>query len=187
MHGPHHSAQKSTRTGDALVAGQKHGYQLLYWGSIILGLGNGTVEAFVNPLIATMFRHDKTKWFNRLHAGWPAGLVFGGLITIAMAATTSHGDWRLVLGLIAIPTVTFFALLIGAKFPRSEREQAGVSYREMLGEFGMFGALVAFGLIFAQLGQVFGWTQGVTLGLTAAASGGTATAVLISALPPPTV
>ena len=155
-------------SGDALHDAQSRGHALLYWGSIILGLGNGTVEAFVNPLIATMFRHDKTKWFNRLHAGWPAGLVFGGLITIAMAATTSHGDWRLVLGLIAIPTVTFFALLIGAKFPRSEREQAGVSYREMLGEFGMFGALVAFGLIFAQLGQIFGWTQSVTLGLTAA-------------------
>src|SRR6478736_8182363 len=32
-------------TGQALIDGQKHGYQLLYWGSIILGLGNGTVEA----------------------------------------------------------------------------------------------------------------------------------------------
>ena len=155
-------------TGDALHAAQARGHALLYWGSIILGLGNGTVEAFVNPLIATMFRHDKTKWFNRLHAGWPAGLVFGGLITIGMAATTSHGDWRLVLGLIAIPSVIFFALLVGARFPVSEREQAGVSYRDMLGEFGMFGALVAFGLIFAQLGQVFGWSQGVTLALTVA-------------------
>lgn len=155
-------------SGDALRAAQAKGHALLYWGSIILGLGNGTVEAFVNPLIATMFRHDKTKWFNRLHAGWPAGLVFGGLITIAMAATTSRGDWRFVLGLIAIPSVAFFVLLIGAKFPCSEREQAGVSYRDMLGEFGMFGALVVFGLIFAQLGQVFGWSQGFTLGLTAA-------------------
>src|SRR5277367_1713562 len=32
-------------TGDALVAAQKHGHQLLFWGSIILGLGNGSVEA----------------------------------------------------------------------------------------------------------------------------------------------
>src|SRR5271166_11495 len=30
-------------SGDTLAAAQKHGYQLLYWGSIILGLGNGAV------------------------------------------------------------------------------------------------------------------------------------------------
>ena len=84
----------------ALAAGQKHGYQFLYWGSIILGLGNGTVEAYINPVVATMFNTDKVKWLNRLHAGWPAGLVLGGLCTIALA---SNPDWRLTLGLILIP------------------------------------------------------------------------------------
>jgi MFS family permease len=154
-------------TGAALVAGQVRGYNLLYWGSIILALGNGTVEAYVNPVVATMFNQDKTRWLNRLHAGWPGGLVFGGLITIAMAKTAGSGDWRMVLGLIAIPAVLFFFLLIGAKFPVSEREQAGVSYRDMLSEFGAVGALVGFGLIFAQLGQVFAWSSLVTWGLTA--------------------
>ncbi|PTY06917.1 MFS transporter [Opitutaceae bacterium EW11] len=153
-------------TGEALHAAQQRGYGLLYWGSIILALGNGTVEAFANPLVATIFRHDKTKWLNRLHAGWPGGLVFGGLITIAMANTARTGDWRLVLGLIAVPAVIFFFLLIGAKYPVSEREQAGVSYREMLSEFGVFGALVGFGLIFGQLGQVFGWSHTVVWTLT---------------------
>src|SRR5882672_8383319 len=35
-------------TGGALADAQRHGYDLLYWGSIILGLGNGTVEAYIN-------------------------------------------------------------------------------------------------------------------------------------------
>lgn len=153
-------------TGDALHAAQQRGYNLLYWGSIILGLGNGTVEAFVNPVVATLFSKNKVTWLNRLHAGWPAGLVLGGLITIGMADTANTGDWRMVLGIIAIPAVIFFFMLIGAKFPVNEREQAGVSYRDMLKELGVFGALVGFGLIFAQLGQVFGWGQGVVWGLT---------------------
>jgi MFS family permease len=153
--------------GEALRAAQARGYALLYWGSIALALGNGTVEAFINPLVATMFRREKTKWLNILHAGWPAGLVFGGLITIALATTARTGDWRIVLGLIAIPSVVFFVMLISAAYPRSEREQAGVSYKDMLGEFGAFGALVAFGLIFAQLGQVFGWGMTTTVVLTA--------------------
>src|SRR5271168_389217 len=138
-------------SGDALIAGQKHGYQLLYWGSIILGLGNGSVEAYANPIVATMFNTDKTKWLNRLHAGWPGGLVLGGLCTIALAVNT---DWRIILGLILVPAFVFFFILVSLKFPRSEREQAGVSYLAMLKELGAFGALVGFGLVFAQLFSV---------------------------------
>ncbi len=152
-------------SGEALVAGQKHGYQLLYWGSIILGLGNGTVEAYANPLVATMFRTDKTKWLNRLHAGWAGGLVLGGLCTIALA---NRSDWRLTLGLILIPAFIFFFMLVGLKFPKSEREQAGVGYLEMLKELGAFGALVGFGLVLAQLGRVFGWSSALVWGLTGA-------------------
>jgi len=150
-------------SGDALVAAQKHGYQLLYWGSIILGLGNGSVESYANPIVTTMFNNDKVKWLNRLHAGWPGGLVLGGLCAIALA---SNPDWRLTLGLILIPAILFFVILFFQKFPRSEREQAGVSYLAMLKELGAFGALVGFGLVFAQLGQVFGWSSGVVWGLT---------------------
>ena len=150
-------------TGDALVAAQKHGYQLLYWGSIILGLGNGSVESYINPIVTTMFNTDKTKLLNRMHAGWPGGLVLGGLCSIALAKNT---DWRISLGLILIPAIAFFLILIGKQFPKSEREQAGVSYLAMLKELGAFGALVGFGLVFAQLGQVFGWSQNVSWILT---------------------
>ncbi|MCF6311186.1 MAG: MFS transporter [Verrucomicrobiales bacterium] len=154
--------------GDALVAAQQKGYNLLYWGSIILALGNGTVESFINPVVATMFSKDKTKWLNILHAGWPGGLVLAGLITIAMADIAESGDWRLVIGVIAVPAVIYVVMLMKAKFPVNEREAAGVSYREMLGEFGAFGALIAFGLIFAQLGLVFGWSLGVSAVLAVA-------------------
>ena len=151
----------------ALKAAQEHGYKLLYWGSIILGLGNGTVEAYVNPVVATMFNKDKVKWLNMLHAGWPAGLVMGGLCTIAL---TSNPDWRIALGLILIPAVIFFAILIGRQFPQSEREQAGVSYLAMLKEFGFLGSLAGFGLVVFQLGQpeVFGWGTKVSWLVTAA-------------------
>jgi len=152
-------------TGPALADAQKHGHQLLYWGSIILGLGNGSVEAYINPIVTTMFNTDKAKWLNRLHAGWPGGFVLGGLCTIALASNT---DWRITLGLILIPAFIFFFILVTLKFPKSEREQAGVSYLAMLKELGTFGALVGFGLVFAQLGQVFGWSSGLVWGLTGA-------------------
>ena len=164
-------------TGPALAEAQQHGYKLLYWGSVILGLGNGTVEAYINPMVATLFNRDKTKWLNILHAGWPGGLVIGGLCTIGLS---SNPDWRLTLALILVPAITFFLILIGLTFPRSEREQAGGSYLGMLKELGMFGALVGFGLVFWQLGQPgavgwpafapnnHAWPAWVILGLTGA-------------------
>ncbi len=145
--------------GAALVEGQKAGYDLMYLASIVLALGNGTVEAFINPVVATMFNKEKTKWLNILHAGWPGGLVFCGLATIALEDKLITGDWRIVVGMVAIPAVIYLLLLIGAKFPKSEQEAAGVSYREMLGEFGAFGALVGFGLILMQLSETFGWHE----------------------------
>ncbi|OHE83613.1 MAG: MFS transporter [Verrucomicrobia bacterium RIFCSPLOWO2_12_FULL_64_8] len=150
-------------TGADLPAAQARGVRLLYWASIILALGNGTVEAFINPVVATIFNREKTKWLNILHAGWPGGLVLGGLVTIALS---SNPDWRITLGLNLVPAVAFLVMLAGRTFPKSEREQAGVGYLDMLRELGAFGAFVGFGLVFAQLGQVFGWSHTVSWLLT---------------------
>jgi MFS family permease len=47
--------------GEALTAAQGEAYGYLYWGSVVLGLGNGTVEAFINPVVATMFYREKNQ------------------------------------------------------------------------------------------------------------------------------
>lgn len=124
---------------------------LIYWGGLILALGNGTVEAFINPVVATIFDKEKTKWLNILHAGWPGGLVAAGIITILMG----DASWQFKLGIIIIPAVLYFLVLIRCQFPTQERVAAGVSYRDMLGEFGVLGAAVAAFLIVLQLDQEF--------------------------------
>jgi MFS family permease len=156
-------------SADQLPAARAKGYELLYWGSVILALGNGTVEAFINPVVATMFNREKTKWLNILHAGWPGGLMLGGIMTIALADIAAKGDWRIVVGIIALPALVYLALLLFARFPISEREAAGVSYQQMLAEFGGFGAFIAFGLIAWQLAEVFPDYKWVMFGLGAAA------------------
>ncbi len=134
-------------------------FSMVYWGSLILALGNGTVEAFINPVVATMFSKEKTKWLNILHAGWPGGLVLAGLITIFM------GDipWWIKVGIIAVPAVIYLLMLIGQHFPKSERETAGVSYKEMLGEFGVLGALVVAVLVVLQLMDFFSAGSSIVL------------------------
>ena len=129
------------------------GFQLLYWGSLILGLSNGTVEAYINPIVATMYHKEKTKWLNILHAGWPGGLVAAGLITIALDQIGT--EWWIKIGIIAMPAVVFFLMLIPLKFPVQERVASGVSYREMLAEFGVLGASVVGVLVTLQLMDFF--------------------------------
>ena len=155
--------------GDTLIDAQKRAYGFLYWGSVVLGLGNGTVEAFINPVVATMFHKEKTKWLNILHAGWPGGLVLGGLLTIALGNQVAN-DWRILIYLIALPSLVFLVMLIKANFPVNERVASGTSYKEMLAEFGIIGAFLASGLIFGQLGQVFGWSLSLTWGIIIIAS-----------------
>jgi len=130
----------------------KTAYELLYWGSLILGLANGTVEAFINPVVATMFHKEKTKWLNILHAGWPGGLVIAGMTVIFM------GDvkWGVKIGIIGLPAVVYFLMLIGRKFPVQERVQQGVSTKEMLSEFGVLGAAIVGLLVTLQLMDFFG-------------------------------
>ena len=129
------------------------GYWGLYVGNLIVALGNGAVEAVINPVVATMFPKEKTKWLNILHAGWPGGLVVGGLLAIALGATTG---WQIKVGLILIPTILYGILMLGCKFPVNERVAAGVTYKDMLKEFGALGALVVVALIVSELSRVFG-------------------------------
>ncbi|MFN3650801.1 MAG: MFS transporter [Armatimonadota bacterium] len=133
-------------------------YDQLYWGSFVGALANGTVEAAVNPVVATLFPNEKTKWLNRLHAGWPGGLVLGGILALIMGPGTA---WQWKVGLVLIPTAIYGVMMLGAKFPVSERVAAGVSYKEMLKEFGVLGALMASFLVFAELGNTFGWNPWV--------------------------
>lgn len=137
------------------VADNQTAYNLLYWGSLICALANGTVEAFINPVVATMFSNEKTKWLNILHAGWPAGLVITGLLLIGIDQFAADSPWAIKVGLIGVPTIAYFLMLCKLQFPQSERVTAGVSYREMLQEFGVAGATIVAFLMVLQLIQFF--------------------------------
>jgi MFS family permease len=149
-----------------LSAAQATAWNYLYWGSVILGLGNGTVEAFINPVVATLFKEEKSKWLNILHAGWPGGLVIGGVLAIGLGGLVAS-DWRILVGLMFLPALVYLVMLAKVEFPVNERVAAGSSYREMLAEFGTAGAFIAFYLIYAQLGSVFAWSGALTWGLLA--------------------
>jgi MFS family permease len=143
---------------DAIAAGQRNGFALLYVGTFIFALGNGTVEAVINPVTATLYDREKTKYLNILHAGWPGGLVLGGLVAIAVSfidpARVPGSVWQWQLGLVLVPTLAYGIMLFGQRFPVQERVAANVPYFEMLREFGAGSCFVVCFFLVAGLNQI---------------------------------
>lgn len=136
-------------------------YEVLYVATFIYALSNGIVEAVINPVVATIYKENKTHWLNVLHAGWPGGLVLGGLLAIViLKAGGSLGQslpgelWQWKMTILLLPILAYGFLLYGVKFPTQERVEAGVSYRAMLEEFGWGSAYIVSFLIIMGISQV---------------------------------
>jgi MFS family permease len=121
------------------------GFVLLYAGMLLLGLCQGLVEGAINPLVATLYSNEKTHRLNVLHAWWPGGLIIGGLLAYALtkimgldqpgvtAAQATLG-WQIKMAAIIIPAGAYGLMMLGQRFPQTERVQAGVSSRDMFAE-----------------------------------------------------
>lgn len=131
------------------------GYWGLYIGSLLNGLAAGTVEAVINPAVASMYPRKKTKMLTILHAGWPGGMALGGLLILSMGAFDIN-NWQVNVGIILIPTLAYGILLLRCKFPVSERVAAGIPYREMLREAGALGCLIVVYMIIMEINRLFG-------------------------------
>jgi hypothetical protein len=142
-------------------------YWTLYIGTFIFSLANGLCEAAINPLTATLYPRNKTHYLNILHAGWPLGLVIGGLINFLFAGNTAkitHVRWEILLALYALPTLYYGFVVITSRFPISEAKAAGLTVGQMVSH--VFAPLLLFlFLIHAMIGYVElgtdGWIQNI--------------------------
>lgn len=125
----------------AFSASGPNAFKILYWGMFIFAYANGTLEAVANPLVATLFPHNRTHYLNILHASWPAGMVLGG----ALGWVLDDGmkvSWKIQLALYLIPTVAYGVMFFGQSFPKSEASKKGLSLGEMFKDVGILGGAV---------------------------------------------
>ena len=133
--------------------------EVLRWSFVIFGFGHGIVEAVINPLCATMYKKNKSKMLNILHASWPAGIAVGAFAFLVLCNGESPvlNDWRLMFWFVLIPSILFgIGFLISHKYPKDERVENNVSYLEMLREFGGLGISLAVMILFYELTKVAG-------------------------------
>jgi MFS family permease len=119
---------------------------------VMFSIANGTCEVVVNPMVATLFPNQKTHYLNILHAGWPGGLITGGLIGF-VCSDLIKVNWLLQMSLFLVPVGIYGFLLLGQHIPRSEASQAGLGFKTMLAEF-LFPVLLLLLFIQALVGYV---------------------------------
>jgi MFS family permease len=111
--------------------GKPGAYWCLFLGQFTFSLANGTCEAVINPLTASLFPRNKTHWLNILHAGWPGGLVLGAVVGLALNQVGGIG-WEIRWGIVLVPVLLYGVMMVGRSFPKSEAKTSGVSLGRMV-------------------------------------------------------
>jgi len=121
--------------GFAIVAGAGNlglsPYTGLLIGMTVQGLGWGLVETVINPLTSALYPEDRVGRLGILHAWYPAGLVGGALMGLAIDHAALPWRWNMIpLGLLCI---AFAAMTLREKLPPvSASTDAPVTPSEMI-------------------------------------------------------
>lgn len=102
-------------------------FNLLYWSAFLFSICQGLYEAVINPLIAQLYPENKTHYLNILHAGWPAGMIIGGLFGAGFmgeAAWFGAIPWQYAMSTFAIFVIAYGILALPEKFPNTVGETA---------------------------------------------------------------
>jgi fucose permease len=105
-------------------------FTMLFVATMIIGIANGLVEASINPLIATLYKTDKTARLTALHSWFPGGIVVGGLLVFAF--TQAGLGWQAKMLLMLGPALAYALMSLGRHFPTTERRAAGLPFGAML-------------------------------------------------------
>ena len=111
------------------------GFWSLFISTLLIGIGNGTVEAACNPLVASLYTEKKTTKLNHFHLWFPGGIVIGTLIVrffgINIPGTLYLDNWKILVAVMLVPTLLYGYLFSKLSFPVTERVSSGVSTSEM--------------------------------------------------------
>lgn len=102
----------------------------LFFSTLAIGIGNGSIEAACNPLVASIYPNNKTTMLNKFHIWFPGGIVIGSLVSYFMLDILSM-DWQIYVAVLYIPLLIYGFLFFKEEFPQTERVTSGVSNADM--------------------------------------------------------
>lgn len=99
----------------------KAAFNILFWSTFLFSIAQGIYEAVINPMIAQLYPDNQTHYLNVLHAGWPGGMIIGGLIAVmfigqdAWVMTVDY--WEVVLAGFAVIVIFYGLIAFSCPFP----------------------------------------------------------------------
>lgn len=93
---------------------------LLQMSVLLFSVCNGLYEAVINPLVGQLYPENQTHYLNILHAGWPGGMVVGGLLAAMFQNETAwiqEIPWHYALSAYSVILIILTLMVIGEKFP----------------------------------------------------------------------
>lgn len=136
-----------------------NGFWPLFISTLLIGLGNGTVEAACNPLVASLYPNNKTTKLNHFHLWFPGGIVIGTLIVSFFGQyvpdTIYLSNWKILVGIMLVPTILYGILFFRLSFPVTERVASGVTtsqmYKSLLNPLFLVMIMLMFGTAITEL------------------------------------
>lgn len=101
------------------------GFWTLLVSTFFIGFANGAVEAGCNPLIAELYKDQKTRMLNRFHVWFPGGIVVGAVISKLM--TDAGIGWQSQIAVMILPTVVYGYMTLREAFPETESKGQSTS------------------------------------------------------------
>jgi len=104
-----------------------HVFSLLFYSAFVFSIAQGLYEAVINPLIADLYPENKTHYLNVLHAGWPGGMILGGLFAACFMGKEpwiAHVPWQYAMSAFGIFVIAYAVLAFPEKFPATASAKA---------------------------------------------------------------
>ena len=104
---------------------------LLYWSVFLFSICAGLYEAVINPLVGQLYPEDQTHYLNVLHAGWPGGLIIGGVLAAAFqndTAWVTEIPWHYALCAYSGVLIILTVMVSAEEFPATVSEGGKQSF-----------------------------------------------------------
>ncbi|XZE56258.1 MFS transporter [Planctomycetaceae bacterium SH139] len=102
-------------------------FSLLFWSAFVFSICQGLYEAVINPLIAQLYPDAKTHYLNILHAGWPAGMIIGGVFAAGFLGDDAWFvplAWQVSLAFFVVFVLIYGIMALPVKFPPTMGESS---------------------------------------------------------------
>jgi MFS family permease len=104
---------------------------LLKYSVLLFSICAGLYEAVINPLVGQLYPEDQTHYLNILHAGWPGGIIIGGVLAACFQNETAwiaEIDWHYAVSSYSVVLIGLTFIILKQQFPDTVATKSNASF-----------------------------------------------------------